>query len=100
MEAAGRTRTSKDLVLHRAGTASRLADDAGADGLLVHVRTLCNENRFVATDLSTGTDPNASGDAFAEGRAFLGAGVDRYSTDRADTGVAVRDDWLSLAQAS
>jgi len=92
---------NKDLVLPRdtsgsTGTPSSLVDDAHIDGLLVHVWTLRNENRFMATNFRLGTDPNASGDAFAEDQAFLDAGVDGLFTDQADTGVAARDDWLSL----
>ncbi|MGY2873698.1 glycerophosphoryl diester phosphodiesterase [Marmoricola sp. URHA0025 HA25] len=91
----------KDLVLPRdpagsTGAPSELVGEAHAHGLLVHVWTLRSENRFMALDLRAGTDPNASGDARAEVRAFLDAGVDGFFTDQADTGVVARDEWLSL----
>ena len=93
----------KDLVLPRDADGnttgpSSLVDDAHDHRLLVHVWTLRNENRFMAADFRTGTDPNASGDALAEGQAFLDAGVDGFFTDQADTGVDARDEWLSLEQ--
>lgn len=95
---------NKELVLPRdatgsTGAPSALVDDAHADGLLVHVWTLRNENQFMATNFRIGSDPNASGDALAEDQAFLDAGVDGFFTDHADTGVAARDDWLSVEAA-
>jgi glycerophosphoryl diester phosphodiesterase len=95
---------NKDLVLPRnatgsTGTPSTLVGDAHADGLLVHVWTLRSENQFMATSFRIGADPTALGDAYAEDRAFLDAGVDGFFTDQADTGVAARDDWLGLEQA-
>jgi glycerophosphoryl diester phosphodiesterase len=92
---------NKNLVLPRdadgnTGEPSALVDDAHADGLLVHIWTMRNENQFMAANFRIGIDPNASGDARAEDRAFLDAGVDGFFTDQADTGVDARDDWLSL----
>ena len=92
---------NKNLVLPRdadgnTGEASALVDDAHADGLLVHIWTMRNENQFMAANFRIGTDPNASGDARAEDQAFLDAGVDGFFTDQTDTGVDARDDWLSL----
>ena len=95
---------NKDLVLPRdpagnTGEPSALVGDAHADGLLVHVWTLRSENQFMALNFRIGTDPTASGDARAEDRAFLDAGVDGFFTDQADTGVDARDEWLGLEQA-
>jgi glycerophosphoryl diester phosphodiesterase len=95
---------NKDLVFPRdpagnTGEPSVLVDDAHAEGLLVHVWTLRSENQFMARNFRIGSDPTASGDARAEGRAFLDAGVDGFFTDQADAGVAARDDWLGLEQA-
>jgi glycerophosphoryl diester phosphodiesterase len=92
---------NKELVLPRDATGSTgepspLVDDAHADGLLVHVWTLRAENQFMAANYRIGTDPTASGDAVAEDRAFLDAGVDGFFTDQADLGVEARDDWLGL----
>jgi glycerophosphoryl diester phosphodiesterase len=94
---------SKELVLPRepeggTGEPTALVPDAHTNGLLVHVWTLRRENRFLATNHRTGSDPNASGDAIGEVRAFLDAGVDGFFTDHPDLGVAARDDWLDLEQ--
>lgn len=91
----------KDLVLPRdaggrTGAPSPLVEHAHAVGLLVHVWTLRNESRFMAANFHSGTDPRAYGDALAEDRAYLAAGVDGFFTDQPDTGVEARDDWLSL----
>jgi glycerophosphoryl diester phosphodiesterase len=95
----------KELVLPcddtgHVGAPSGLVDDAHAEGLLVHVWTLRAENQFMAVDLHVGTGPHASGDAIAEGRAFLEAGVDGFFTDQADLGVEARDAWIGLEQVS
>jgi glycerophosphoryl diester phosphodiesterase len=92
----------KDLVLpcDPSGDAvapSRFVEDAHAHGLLVHVWTLRQENRFMAPTFRVGPDPDAAGDAHAEARAFLDAGVDGFFTDHPDTGVRAREDWLNLA---
>jgi glycerophosphoryl diester phosphodiesterase len=94
----------KDLVLPRdvsgsTGAPSSLVEDAHAEGLLVHVWTLRNESRFMAANFRKGSDPDGHGDALAEDRAYLDAGVDGFFTDQADTGVEARDDWLSLEAA-
>ena len=96
---------NKSLVLPRdadgnTGTPTTLVDDAHDEGLLVHVWTMRNENRFMAVNFRIGTDPNASGDARAEDQAFLDAGVDGFFTDHVDTGVDARDDWLDLEAVS
>jgi glycerophosphoryl diester phosphodiesterase len=91
---------NKDLVLPRdatgaVGAPSTLVDDAHGQGLLVHVWTLRDENRYLPTNFRTGTEPNAKGDSRAETWAFLDAGVDGVFSDHADTTVAARDDWLA-----
>ena len=69
---------SKDLVLPRdpatgaTAAPSSLVADAHAAGLAVHVYTLRDENKFMATNFRLGSDPHARGDAVAEG-----AGVPR-----------------------
>ncbi len=91
---------NKDLVLPRdatgaVGAPSTLVDDAHGQGLLVHVWTLRDENRYLPTNFRIGTEPNAKGDSRAETWAFLDAGVDAVFSDHADTTVAARDDWLA-----
>ncbi len=92
---------NKDLVLPRdpstgaTGEPSALVPDAHEQGLLVHVWTLRDENRFMATNFRRGTDPDAKGDAIAETRAFLDAGVDGMFTDQSDTTVEAREEWLA-----
>jgi glycerophosphoryl diester phosphodiesterase len=99
---------AKELVLPRdtagaghdgsGGEPTELVGAAHAAGLLVYVWTLRAENRSMAARFRIGTDPNASGDALAECRAFLDAGVDGFFTDQADLGVAARDDWIGLEE--
>jgi glycerophosphoryl diester phosphodiesterase len=91
---------SKDLVLPRdpatgaTGEPSTLVADAHQEGLRVHIFTLRAENQFMATNFRRGTDPNATGDLYAETQAFLEAGVDGLFTDNPDVAVEARDDWL------
>ena len=89
---------AKDLVLPRdgAGNATQpthLVDNAHERGLLVHVWTLRDENRFMAENFRRGTDPNAKGDAIAEYQAFFDAGVDGVFSDYADTAVDALETW-------
>ena len=67
--------------------------DAHEQDLLVHVRTLRDENRFMATNFRRGSDPDAEGDAIAEVTAFLDAGVDGIFADQTDTTVGARLEW-------
>jgi glycerophosphoryl diester phosphodiesterase len=89
----------KDLVLPRdpvtgaVGEPSALVEDAHDRDLLVHVWTLRDENRFMATNFRRGDDPDARGDAIAEATAFLDAGVDGIFTDQTDTTAEARRQW-------
>jgi glycerophosphoryl diester phosphodiesterase len=97
---------NKNLVLPRdpatgaTGAPSDLVPDAHDEGLVVHVWTLRDENQFMATNFRRGTDPNAKGDAYAEARAFLDAGVDGIFSDHPDTTVMALEDWLAAADRS
>ncbi len=87
---------AKELVLPRhpdtgtIGDPSRLVADAHANGLLVHVWTLRDENEFLPTGYRRGIDPAGAGDAIAETQAFLDAGVDGLFTDHPDTTLEAR----------
>jgi glycerophosphoryl diester phosphodiesterase len=97
---------TKDLVLPRdpatgaTGAPSSVVEWAHAQGLKVVVWTLRDENQFMATNFRIGTDPNASGNIYAEVTAFLDAGVDAVFADYPDSAVDARDDWLREALAS
>ena len=96
----------KDRVLPRdprsgdIGRRSSLVADAHAAGLLVHVWTLRDENQFLAAGFRSGIDPRARGDAHAEARAFLDAGVDGIFTDHPDTTGRALADWLAVSHAT
>ncbi|HEX4976912.1 MAG TPA: glycerophosphodiester phosphodiesterase [Nocardioides sp.] len=91
---------NKDVVLPRdatgaVGEPTDVVPDAHAEGLLVHVWTMRDENRFMATDFRRGDDPDAKGDARAEIHAFLDAGVDGVFGDHPDTAVDAVESWLA-----
>ena len=93
----------KDRVLPRdragaVGQPSSLVTDAHEAGLHVHVWTLRDENRFLPTNLRVGSDPNARGDATAEARALLDAGVDGLFGDHPRTLVAAVAAWTEEQQ--
>jgi glycerophosphoryl diester phosphodiesterase len=71
-----------------------LVDSAHDAGLAVHVWTVRDENRFLAERFRSGSDPNARGDALAQTRALLEAGVDGVFTDHPDTAVEARRRWV------
>ncbi len=95
---------NKDLVLPRDAVTgatsepSRLVVDAHREGLRVHIFTLRAENQFMATNFRRGSDPNATGDLYAEVLAFLEAGVDGMFSDNPDVALEAREDWVG-AQA-
>jgi glycerophosphoryl diester phosphodiesterase len=91
---------NKDVVLPRDATGALgeptdVVPDAHAEGLLVHVWTMRDENRFMATDFRRGDDPDAKGDARAEIHAFLDVGVDGLFGDHPDTAVDAVESWLA-----
>jgi glycerophosphoryl diester phosphodiesterase len=63
-------------------------------GLLVHVWTMRDENKFLPANLRRGADPAAPGDALAEYFAFFDVGVDGVFTDFTATAVDARRKWL------
>jgi glycerophosphoryl diester phosphodiesterase len=95
--------TNKELVLPRnaagsTGEPSAVVSAAHATGLLVHVWTIRDENRFMAVNFRNGSEPNAIGNSIAETQAFLDAGVDGVFTDQPDTAVAARDQWMATVR--
>jgi len=72
-----------------------LVADAHAAGLLVHIWTMRDENRFLPTGLRRGDDKNAKGEAVTEYERFFDAGVDGVFTDNVDTAIEARKDWLA-----
>ena len=96
---------NKDLVIPRDADGyltqpTDLVAHAHDDGMLVHIFTMRDENQFLPADYRIGTDPIRKGDAVAEDKRFLDAGVDGFFTDFADTGVFARDQWLQEQAAS
>lgn len=67
---------------------SDLVVDAHGAGLLVHVWTVRDENRFLPADFRRGDDPDAKGDVFSEYAALADAGVDGFFADHPDSAVA------------
>jgi glycerophosphoryl diester phosphodiesterase len=74
-----------------------LVADAHAVGLVVHAYTFGNENTFLPAELRRSHRDGDYGDAFAEYRAFLCAGVDGVFSDNPDTAVAARATVLTAA---
>jgi glycerophosphoryl diester phosphodiesterase len=84
---------NKDAVVARRadgtlGAATGVVERAHAAGLLVHCFTFRNENHFLPADLRSGVHPEEHGDASAEYRMFLNAGVDGVFSDNPDTAAA------------
>ena len=83
----------KPLVVPR-DAAGRLRDPtclvamARSEGLEVHAWTFRPENVFLPADLRAGSDPTARGDAEAEIRVFLSAGITGLFTDSVPPAVA------------
>lgn len=74
----------------RLGVPTSLVRDAHAAGLVVHPYTFRAENTFLPTDLRTGPDPAAFGDAVAEQQAYWRTGIDGMFTDHPDVTVRSR----------
>lgn len=64
--------------------ATDLRARANAAGLKVHAWTFRAENRFLPANLRRGDEPATRGDALAEHRAFIAAGVDGLFSDQPD----------------
>jgi glycerophosphoryl diester phosphodiesterase len=78
---------------YRLAGATKLVRRAHDLGLLVHIWTMRNENNFLPTDLRSGTDKTAHGDAVGEYLAFFDAGVDGVFSDFTQTAVLARSQW-------
>jgi glycerophosphoryl diester phosphodiesterase len=72
--------------LDPAGTTD-LVEHAHAAGLAVHPYTFRAENHFLPGNFRSSAEPRALGNAEAEIKAFLAAGVDGFFTDHPDAGV-------------
>ncbi len=81
--------------LRRLTTPTGLVGTAHAVGLEVHVWTMRDENNFLPADHRVGDDVAALGDAAAEYRRFLDAGVDGFHTDHTGTAVPTIDAWCA-----
>ncbi|WP_307827862.1 glycerophosphodiester phosphodiesterase family protein [Nocardioides sp. SYSU D00038] len=84
----------RDPATGRTADTTTLVDDAHLAGLRVLVWTLRAENRHLPAELRNGAAPGAHGDARAEARAFLEAGVDGVFSDHPDLALSAREDWL------
>jgi glycerophosphoryl diester phosphodiesterase len=83
----------RDLRARLAKT-TKLVRRAHELGLVVHIWTMRSENNFLPTDLRTGRDKAAHGDAVSEYLAFFDAGVDGVFSDFTATAVLARQQWL------
>jgi glycerophosphoryl diester phosphodiesterase len=83
------------LVCPHTAPTSGLVETAHAEGLVVHAWTVRDENCFLDPAYRIGDDPSARGDAAAQTRVLLDAGVDGIITDHPDTAVEARRQWLS-----
>jgi len=77
-----------------------LVADAHRAGLVVHPWTFRSENAFLPTELHRGEGPAAHGDAAAEVRQFIAAGVDGLFSDYPGEAVAARKAGAEEAAAS
>ena len=84
----------RDLMGRLAGE-TKLVRRAHRLGLLVHVWTMRSENNFLPTNLRTGRDKAAHGDAMGEYLAFFNAGVDGVFSDFTQTAVRARAQWTA-----
>ena len=84
----------KELVLLDESSGRGLVDTAHVEGLLVHVWTVRDENRYLSEAFRRGSAPHAIGDSAGQTLALLEAGVDGVFTDHPDTAVAARTRWL------
>lgn len=80
------------------GQPTTLVSDARAAGLDVSAYTFRNENRYLPTNMRSGTGPNDYGDALAEYEAYYEAGLDAVVSDSPDTAVIARREFLEDAQ--
>jgi glycerophosphoryl diester phosphodiesterase len=85
----------KGLVLDPAPGARGLVPAAHEEGLLVHVWTCRDENRFLPERFRSAGGPNERGDSPAQATALLDAGVDGIFTDQTDTVVGARTRWAA-----
>jgi len=85
--------------LHPEG-ATELVAHAHAAGLVVHPYTFRAENAFLPAEARRGAPSTQRGDAGAEIRVFLAAGIDGFFTDHPDVGVHARDQYWAQTRAS
>jgi glycerophosphoryl diester phosphodiesterase len=89
----------KEMVVSRRADGSQgeptaLVQRARAAGLAVHVWTLRAENAFLPVDLRSSSNPAEKGDAAAELRTLLDAGINGVFADHPDVAVRARDAWI------
>ena len=84
---------------YRLAGQTALVRDAHDAGLMVHIWTMRNENNFLPTNLRTGNDKAAHGDAVGEYLAFFDAGVDGVFSDFTQTAVLARSSVVGTSVA-